>query len=166
MHREAYEFVQGVVREMEPPKRVIEIGSYDVNGSVRDLFPESDYTGIDVRPGRGVDMVADGAEYLHPEPVEAVVCCEVLEHAPNAGEIIRNAWRLLDRHGVLIVTAAGTGRSPHGSDGGPVGGEFYRNVDQPVLETWLKDAGFSRYLIEQNWQAGDIYAVAYKDGVE
>src|SRR5690606_27806966 len=32
---------------------VIELGSYDVNGSVRPLFV-GDYTGIDMRPGPGV----------------------------------------------------------------------------------------------------------------
>lgn len=165
MHHQAYNYVKGVMAQLEPPESVIEIGSYNVNGSIRDLFPEAEYTGIDVRTGRDVDVVADGATYKHPELVRAVVCCEVLEHAKNADAIIRNAYKLLKSPGVFILTAAGPTRNPHGNDGGPVGNEFYRNIDRQMLTEWLEDAGFHDHFIGQDTKAGDIYAVAYK-GVE
>lgn len=162
MHREAYEYVKGITSQIEPPETVIEIGSYDVNGSVRDLFPDAEYTGIDVRPGRGVDVVADGATYKHPAPVQAVVCCEALEHAENADAVMRNAYKLLDSTGIFIMTAAGPTRGAHGNDGGHVGNEFYRNIDRETLTGWLEDAGFTDYYIDEDTRAGDIYAVAYK----
>ena len=39
-------------------KKVLEIGSLDINGSVRTFFENCDYTGLDVGEGKGVDIVA------------------------------------------------------------------------------------------------------------
>ncbi len=162
MHEKAYSFVQRTVAALPKSKSVVEIGSYNVNGSVRDLFPKTDYTGVDVRPGKGVDVVADGAAYEPAKPVDTVVCCEVLEHAENAAEIIANAFAMLQVPGVLILTAAGPERQPHGNNGGRVGDEFYANVTEEDLEQWLTDAGFAEQSIERDARAGDIYAVAFK----
>ena len=38
---------------------VLEVGSYDVNGSIRSVFEVSDYLGIDLVEGPGVDVVGD-----------------------------------------------------------------------------------------------------------
>jgi hypothetical protein len=40
--------------------RVLDIGSLDINGSVRPLFRGGTYTGIDVAAGPGVDIVCQG----------------------------------------------------------------------------------------------------------
>jgi hypothetical protein len=40
--------------------RVGEVGSLNINGSVRGFFSECDYTGFDVGPGPGVDQVVQG----------------------------------------------------------------------------------------------------------
>ena len=42
---------------------VLECGSYNVNGSVRDLFAVREYIGLDWRPGPGVDVVNLVHEY-------------------------------------------------------------------------------------------------------
>ncbi|MDB0050250.1 hypothetical protein N9F31_02215, partial [Pseudomonadales bacterium] len=39
---------------------VLEIGSYDVNGSIRSLFNAQNYVGVDLVEGPGVDVVAGG----------------------------------------------------------------------------------------------------------
>ena len=36
---------------------ILELGSFNMNGSVRDVLKFDDYTGLDVRPGPGVDIV-------------------------------------------------------------------------------------------------------------
>ena len=37
--------------------KVLEVGSLDINGSMRSFFSECDYLGIDVGEGQGVDLV-------------------------------------------------------------------------------------------------------------
>jgi hypothetical protein len=60
MHDEAFAFVHKVA-VMLPGyflrKKVLEVGSLDINGSVRPLFTDCDYMGIDLGDGPGVDQV-------------------------------------------------------------------------------------------------------------
>ena len=39
---------------------ILEIGSYDVNGTIRNLFASENYVGVDLVEGPGVDVVAGG----------------------------------------------------------------------------------------------------------
>lgn len=162
MHGEAYEFILSTTGKNKMPEGlVVEIGSRNINGTIRGCFKEP-YVATDVAPGPGVDVVADGATYEPPQPAAIVVCCEVLEHARNAPEICANAYRILAPGGVFLVTAAGTGRAPHSAvDGGRLNpGEFYRNVTETDLRAWLAD--FSECDVTVNPRANDIYAVAWK----
>lgn len=97
MHAQALTYVQEAVASLpKPPRCVVEIGGRDINGSVRPLFGDAAYTATDIAPGRGVDVVADGATYTPDEAPDCVVCCEVLEHAANWRDIIANARRILE----------------------------------------------------------------------
>jgi SAM-dependent methyltransferase len=163
MHRAAFDYVARTVSGRElPAGDVLEIGSRDVNGSVRELFPGRRYIGSDIAPGDGVDIVASGADVELSEPAAVVVTTETLEHTLDAEAICRNAFRLLMPGGVFIVTCAGEGRAPHSAvDGGPLrAGEFYANVTELDLAAWLDD--FAKIAIEENPEAGDIYAWAVK----
>lgn len=162
MHREAYEFVASCVARFGVPERVVEIGSRDINGTVRPLFAGCrSYVGLDLVPGPGVDVVADARTWRPRRPVDCVVCCEVLEHTPHAREIVESAHAMLREGGLLILTAACEPRRPHSAvDGGPVrDGEYYRNVDPADLHDWLR--AFSEHEIETTpW--GDVRAWAVK----
>lgn len=163
MHRAAFCYVAGAVeRTPLPDGPVLEIGSRDVNGSVRPLFSGRRYIGTDIEPGDGVELVGSGADVSWPEPVAVVVTTETLEHTDDAEAICRNAYRLLMPGGVFFVTCAGMGRSPHSAiDGWALrDGEFYRNVSEKNLRAWLSD--FATVSIEENHEAGDIYATACK----
>ena len=54
-------------------KKVLDIGSLDINGSARDFFEDCDYTGIDVGEGKGVDIVCPGEEWNAPDQTYDVV---------------------------------------------------------------------------------------------
>ena len=90
MHAAARSFVERWIRPDDDP--VIEIGSRNVNGGLRDLFPRAPefqtYVGIDVQDGPGVDIVADAAQWTPPEPAACVICCEVLEHWKLDAELV------------------------------------------------------------------------------
>lgn len=163
MHDAAFNYVRDQLDKHGPWARVVEFGSRNINGGVRELFsPEtSDFIGVDVREGEGVDVVADAATVKF-SPVDCVICTEVLEHAENAEQIIANAYRILKSGGVFIMTCGGPGRHEHSAiDGlGLQPGEFYRNVDAEMLSEWLERAGFSEYGIDQ---AGlDMRCIAWR----
>lgn len=140
------------------PGRTLEIGSRNINGSVRYMFQTLDYTGIDIVQGPGVDVVADGADWDGDGGLyDTIICCEVLEHARNTKEVCENIYRLLRRGGRAIITAASTERVPHSWDGGPIkDGEHYQPITAYDLERWF--AGHHGLFIDES-SPGDIYAV-------
>ena len=166
MHEAAYRFIADMVTKLEPRYSVIELGARIVagnwaySGPVRSLFTNArEYIGVDIAPGPNVNLV-DNAATVTMVPGDTVVCCETLEHTPEAEEICHNAWRLLEDGGVFLMTTAGEGRVPHSAvDGGPIrDGEFYRNVTRDDLRIWLKPFRF--FLIDR--VATDIRALAVK----
>lgn len=162
MHNAAWAFVAGVLSAGPERGDVLEVGSLDINGSCRGLFPEArSYLGIDVVPGRGVDEVADGADYDPGKTFDLVLCCEVLEHTAAADRIVSNALRLLTPGGRLVVTCAGPARTPHsGVDGKHLRrGEYYRNVNAPDVMGWARDRPHSALSVVVTPDSQDLYAV-------
>jgi methyltransferase family protein len=169
MHPEALSFVTQAAQIYGAAGPVYEIGSRNINGSVRPIFAGLPYLGVDVTPGPDVDVVADATGYDPRQPPEGfepatVVCCEVLEHAPEAEAIMRQACDVLTPGGLLIVTVATDGRAPHSAvDGGPVrDGEFYRNLSPADLTRWLNQALVSVLSVEVVPSRGDLYVVGRK----
>jgi hypothetical protein len=162
MHPQAYNFIAQHAAQIGHLGFVFEIGSKNVNGTVRGLFDTDAYLGIDVRSGPDVDVVADGAVYIPPTPPDLIVSCEVLEHTPDAEAIVRHALALLPSGGRLLVTAAAPERAPHSAeDGGPLrAGEFYRGIPAADLECWLAGCAIARVI--HHPQCGDVYAMAVK----
>ena len=161
MHEASRKFVEDSLRRIGPRTRVVEIGSRNVNGGVSDLFEDADYTGIDLVPGPGVSLVADGAEWLPLDFVDCVVCCSVLEHTKKAVAIIENAYRMLLVGGFLIITTTADPWPVHSSvDGGRLrGGEHYNNVTKDQLKRWL-GLCFQEFIVKQ--EGGDLFGVAQK----
>lgn len=91
----------------------LEVGSYDVNGSVRGSF-SGPYVGIDVREGPGVDEVASGhAIPFDADSFDVVVCTEVLEHDPAFWRTLDEIRRVLRPGGHLLLTTRGNGFGEH-----------------------------------------------------
>jgi SAM-dependent methyltransferase len=165
MHREAMLFVRAVVASRGPFRQALEIGSYNVNGSVRDLFPGAEYVGLDSRAGPGVDVVGDGATWrpADGQVFDCVVCTEVLEHAPDPAAVVCTAFESLAPGGVLILTAASEHRAPHSCNGDAVvpPGEHYAGIPAHRLRAWLDGAGFAWFDVENGYPP-DVYAVAVR----
>jgi SAM-dependent methyltransferase len=164
MHEAVTDFVG---RHADTNGRVLEIGSRNINGSVRYLFTDAaTYVGVDPVDGPDVDIVGDGAtiEVLF-DSFDVVVCTEVLEHVDDtiAAAIIANAHRHLVPGGRFVMTCAGPGRGAHSAiDERPIRPwEFYRNVDDVTLAVWLANVGFQRWEIEP--LGADMRCVAWKD---
>lgn len=169
MHWEALEWVAKTKAALDEPepRSVLEIGAWNINGSARTAFPDTtDWIGVDLQGGQGVDIVCDASNPVLLERVgdrrfDAVVCMEVLEHAPDCPGIIRNAFRLLKPTGRLWITCAGPDRTPHscaGFDNILPEGEHYDNVSQMDLLSWLMQEGFRDGVIEYGRGQQDVYA--------
>lgn len=164
MHAAAFEWARKCSLWLPRRASVLEIGSRDVNGSVRPLFGYCPYHGIDALDGPGVDEVADAATWRPPAGrwFDTVVSTECLEHARDAAAVCRTAFEALAPAGAFILTAAAPSRPPHsGVDGGKVRpGEFYRGVSAADLRAWL--APFAVALVDDFTQPTDVYALALK----
>lgn len=89
---------------------VLEVGSRNVNGSVRDICPVTPYFGIDIVAGQDVDQVYDGDTIPFPrESFATVICTEVLEHARRPWRLAEEIMRVLRPGGVALITARSTG---------------------------------------------------------
>lgn len=114
MHDSVLRWVQRTVAEHDLAMcSVLEVGSYDVNGSVRQFF-HGPYTGIDTREGPGVDKVADAHDLpFGDNEFEVVVSTEMLEHDPAFWLSVPEMVRVLVPGGWLLVTARGIGFAQH-----------------------------------------------------
>lgn len=94
---------------------VLEVGSYDLNGSARDLFPgDVEYVGVDRREGRGVDVVALASEApARPGGWQVVVSTEMLEHDHDWRGSVRRMVEVVADGGLIVVTCAGPARKAH-----------------------------------------------------
>tara|TARA_R100000664_G_C2738829_1_gene127694 strand:- start:64 stop:657 length:594 start_codon:yes stop_codon:yes gene_type:complete len=118
-HREQWVFC-GKVKQLFPKsfenKKVLDIGSFDVNGNEEFLFKNCDFVGLDLGPGEGVDVVCPAQEYDAPdETFDTIISCECWEHNPYYKESIVNAVRMLKKGGLFFFTCATTGRPVHGT---------------------------------------------------
>ncbi len=178
-HAAQLQFVQRVKSLYNPyfaDKRVLEVGSLNVNGSVRPYFRRCEYTGIDYVDGPGVDIPVGVEEYEHSYytregKFDVVVCCEVLEHDPCAFSSLVCMFSMLKLGGLFIMTCANEARPEHGTTRtGSVWGpnpDFYRGVSLYLFSTWMEqiqDEGNQLDVlhIEENHQAQDLYAYAIK----
>lgn len=91
----------------------LEVGSFDVNGTVRRYFT-GPYVGVDFRAGPGVDMVADANRLpFSADTFPCVVCTEMLEHDPAPWLSVPQMARVLRPGGILLLTARGIGFPLH-----------------------------------------------------
>jgi SAM-dependent methyltransferase len=106
--------------DMIKGKTVLEVGSRDVNGSLRELverYGPASYTGIDIEDGPGVDVVLDANDVLErfgPESFDAVISTELLEHARDWRAAVQNMKGVLKPGGTLLVTTRSKGFHVHG----------------------------------------------------
>ena len=138
--------------------KVLEVGSLDINGSMRSFFSECDYLGIDVGEGQGVDLVVQGQEYNAPdESYDVCASGECFEHNPYWAKTFSNMVRMCKSGGLVLFTCATTGRKEHGTsrtDSGSspltvgIGWEYYKNLtEQDFRESFEEsfDEIFSEY---------------------
>jgi SAM-dependent methyltransferase len=138
--------------------KVIEIGSQDINGSLRSLCPQDfEYVGVDFVAGKGVDLILEDAYTLpfDSESADIVLSSSCFEHSELFWVLFLEILRILKPSGLFYLNA-------------PSNGDFHRYpVDcwrfypdsGRALITWAKRNGINAALLESytSTQIGDIW---------
>tara|TARA_R110000851_G_C13061138_1_gene564042 strand:+ start:1212 stop:1748 length:537 start_codon:yes stop_codon:yes gene_type:complete len=123
-------------------KRVLDCGSLDINGSNKHMFTNCEYIGLDVGPGRNVDVVSLIHEYEGgEEEFDIIVTTECAEHDMYWKESLLNQMRMLKSGGIFVFTCATEGRPEHGT-------RRTRPMDAPLLEG--EHADYYKNLVEED----------------
>jgi len=107
-------FIHGVARAINEtfalPEPILEIGSYQVEGqqslaNLRALFPHPQYVGVDMRPGPGVDCIAN-VEALPQKTgsIGTVLALNTFEHVKCFWRGLDEAHRVLRPDGMLVLS--------------------------------------------------------------
>jgi SAM-dependent methyltransferase len=104
MRKLVMDWMKEAVDRYRPEPPVLEVGAYNENGTVRSLFPQPGYLGIDVRPGPGVDLVADILGPAQFASYGTVYACETLEHVLEPWVAIERMFAALRPGGLFLAT--------------------------------------------------------------
>jgi SAM-dependent methyltransferase len=160
----------------DPTLKVLEIGSYIVNGTVRPYFAlASQYIGVDLMPGPGVDIVSNGEDINLPdENFDIAISCECFEHNPHWVKSFQSMYEKIKKGGILIASCASRGRLEHGTkrtspESSPgtqsIEWNYYKNLTKKDFNNKLNlDDLFSSYIFVYNGTSKDLYFVGLKLG--
>lgn len=118
--------------------KVLEIGSLDINGSVREYFDDAkEYIGIDSTAGLGVDKLLNAhniSKKWKPETFNTILCLEMLEHDDKPWVTIENIKRVLKKGGFLIISTPTFGFPLHRYPK-----DYFRFGEDAYQEIFFKD---------------------------
>jgi len=133
--------------------KVVEIGSQDVNGSLRQVCPKDfKYIGVDFQEANGVDIVLDDP-YLLPfdsQSIDIVISSSCFEHSEMFWLVFLEVLRILKPKGLFYLNAPSSG-SFHRY---PVDcWRFYPDSGKALI-TWANRNGINANLLESFTQTG------------
>ena len=161
-HVEQREFCSSI-RDRYPEyfvgKKVLDIGSLDINGNNRFLFTDCNYLGLDVGEGSNVDIVGVGHLFEGPdEYYDTIISTEVFEHDMFYEETVKNIMRMLKPGGAFIFTCAADGRPEHGTRRC---GEHCAPLLIQISEQW---ADYYKNLMEHHFLRIEGFKEMFPDG--
>lgn len=179
MHDEARLFTlfcKQLFPEMFDGKRVLDVGSGDINGNNRFLFTNCDYDGNDVAPAPNVTIVSKTSTLpFANETFDTILSTECFEHDPEWMQSFRTILRMLKPGGLFCFTCASTGRGEHGTrrttpqdSYGTIGGvngwtDYYKNLTlEDVRRVFDLDSTFVVWDSYYNSVTKDLYFYGIK----
>lgn len=106
----AKDFFQRFQGEFENPT-IVEIGSQNVNGSLRDVAPPSKYIGLDFQKANGVDIVLENPYKFPIEDgiADMVITSSCFEHSELFWLTFLEGVRILKTNGLFYINAPSAG---------------------------------------------------------
>jgi len=124
---------------------VIDFGSYDINGTLRPIFENHKYIGIDMCAGPNVDVVCKNESVpFANESVDVITSSSCFEHDESYWVTFLEMCRILKPGGYIYIQAPSNGRyhaCPHDC------WRFYAD-SWKALETWAKKNNYDVTLVE------------------
>ena len=149
MHHSAYvnaeKFYHKYCEDNIENKKILDVGSYDVNGTMKPIFQKGEYIGLDMEQGPNVDIV--GVSHKIPfekDEFDIVISSSCFEHDDMFWISFQEMCRVLKPGGYMYVQAPSNGPY-HGWPGD--NWRFY--IDSwKALEKWGKKLGYDMELVE------------------
>ena len=163
-HEQQLDFVQSVKDEFPEyfkGTKVLEVGSLNINGSVRQFFEPDQYIGCDLGEGDGVDIVCQGHELPYANgSFDVVISCECFEHDKHWEKTFQKMIDLVRKSGLVIFSCATIGRPEHGTTrtspaDAPFTNDYYRNLREEDFEQFK--SSFDSYRFSQCLRPRDLY---------
>jgi len=171
-------FVKNILPTYFQNKKVLDVGSGDINGNNRFLFENCEYHGNDVVEAPNVTIVSKTKDLpFEDNSFDTIVSTECFEHDPEYELSFRKIYSMLKPGGLFFFTCASTGRPEHGTrrtsphnSYGTIGNlddmvDYYKNLTENDLNNVLnlKDL-FIVWDTYYNSEKKDLYFVGIKKG--
>lgn len=181
MHLEAKNFTvfcKKLFPEYFKNKKVLDVGSGDINGNNRFLFENCEYDGNDVIQAKNVTIVSKTKDlFFTSDTFDTIISTECFEHDPEYKESFKKIYTMLKPDGLFCFTCASTGRPEHGTrrtspfdSYGTLGkledmSDYYKNLTELDLNEVLPlNTLFSVWDTYYNSLTKDLYFVGIKKG--
>lgn len=181
MHYQARDFtvfVKQILGDYFINKRVLDVGSGDINGNNRFLFENCEYDGNDVIQANNVTIVSKTKDLPFTDNTfDTIISTECFEHDPEYKESFIKIYNILKPDGLFFFTCASTGRAEHGTrrtspqnSYGTIGNledmsNYYKNLTEIDLNEVLPlNNLFSVWDTYYNKKKKDLYFMGIKRG--
>lgn len=120
---------------------VVDVGSYDYNGTYRDLisppgwFGDNRYVGADIQGGPNVDVIVGSGEWNALHDVDAVISGSTFEHVEDEAKLLGQIYGILKPGGLFCLQAPSAG-PPHDFP------SWYRHYSIESMSRIVREAGF------------------------
>jgi SAM-dependent methyltransferase len=126
-------------------KNILDVGSYDVNGSVKPIFAKGKYIGMDMFKGPNVDVVANAHDIpFKNDFFDIIVSISCFEHDDMFWVTFLEMCRVLKEDGYMYVNAPSNG--PYHAHPGD-NWRFYKD-SWKALEKWAQMNKYDIELVE------------------
>ncbi|MCE5174681.1 MAG: methyltransferase domain-containing protein [Bacteroidales bacterium] len=109
MHKESFEIMRYIVDtylDKNKKLEILDVGSYDVNGSYKSLFqnPNWSYCGLDIVEGPNVDIVSKGLyDFGLDKQFDVVISGNCLEHVEAPWKWIQEVHQIVKKGGLVCI---------------------------------------------------------------
>jgi SAM-dependent methyltransferase len=170
-------FIKQILKEYFVNKKVLDVGSGDINGNNRFLFENCEYNGNDVIEANNVTIVSKTKDLpFLDNTFDTIISTECFEHDPEYKESLNKIYKMLKPNGLFLFTCASTGRAEHGTrrtsvndSYGTIGKledmhDYYKNLTEVDLNDVLNlNNLFSVWNTYYNSESNDLYFVGIKN---
>ena len=181
MHGQARDFtlfVKATLPAFFTGRRVLDVGSGEINGNNQALFESCEYHGNDVVAAKSVTIVSRTRDLPFSDGMfDTIISTECFEHDPEYAASLAKIYRMLKPGGLFCFTCASTGRAEHGTrrttpgdSYGAMGGiddmaDYYKNLTERDLNEALElRRSFSAWDTYYNAETKDLYFLGIKVG--